>query len=91
MKAISAQYSLQASVSKDTGSEVRTDTFLHPDSRHVSAVLYSAADPLNRPAQIGADFVLVHNPHAIAPLPRGFLRCGREYWKEGEQLHSHYH
>lgn len=85
-KVVDSYYTHQPKVVKTSGASVPTDTFESNHRSSVSAVLYSAADPLNRPASIGADFVLVHNPHTATPLPRGWITRGREYWKEGEHL-----
>ena len=83
---VDSYYTHQPQVVKRSGASVPTDTFESNHLSPVSAVLYSAVDPLNCPASIGADFVLVHNPHATTPLRRGWIPRGREYWKEGEHL-----
>jgi hypothetical protein len=67
------------------------DVFLDESSADVSALLGSCSDELNRPDVPGADFVLIHNPMAATPLPRGWLPVGHEYWVEGEELHQHIH
>jgi len=85
-------FEYRASEMKKSGAEVPTDSFLSGDFPAVSAVLYSAATPhslINH--DHGSEFVLVHNPAAEAPLPRGFLRLGTEYWLEGEVIHRQRH
>jgi hypothetical protein len=64
------------------GASVRTDLFLTPEHRTISAVLYSTADCVNFPRDPATDFILVHNPLADRPLPRKWLPVGSEYWME---------
>jgi hypothetical protein len=66
---------------------VSTSGFLSTENAVVSAVVYASADIFNHPSRAGLDFVLVHNPNCTDRLPRGFIKRGLEYWKEGEQLH----
>lgn len=82
-------YTHQSKVAKASGASVQTDTFLSDTCTGVSAILYSHADPLNRPPCTGADLVLVHNPNSKAPLARGLIIRGQEYWMEkGELRHT---
>lgn len=82
-------YAERSTLSKASGSEVRTDVFLSQEYAEVSAVLYSRVDCFNKPEREGQDFILVHNPLATVKVPRGFLRFGGEYWvsDEGELCH----
>lgn len=78
-------------VCKVSGSPVYTDLFLGSDYSRVSAVLYSRANWICRPQRPGEEFVLVHNPNATCPLPRGWLPIGDEYWREGSGLRRKRH
>lgn len=73
-------------LTKASGATVNTTCFLHPDFAGISAILYSTANPHNPHDPQGHDFVVVHNPRATAPLPRGVFDCWEEYWVEGEGL-----
>ena len=73
-------------VTKDGQRAVRTDIFLTDECAHVSGLLYSASCWVHHPASPGTEFVLVHNPHARIPLPRGWLPVGTEYWVEHDDL-----
>lgn len=78
-----AGHSHRPSEAKASAAGVATDTFLTGEVAAVSAVLYSAITPYNAvDCPAGLDFVLVHNPTAHVPLPRGFMATGREYWVE---------
>lgn len=52
----------------------------------ISAVLTSAHHIKNssevRGLEPGRDFILVHNPNAKNPLPRGAIPLGKEFWVE---------
>jgi hypothetical protein len=81
-----SSYTHQPEVAKANDARVSSAIFLTQECSAVSAVLCSCADHLNRPATLGADFILVHNPNATTPLRRSFIPRGREYWKQGDQL-----
>lgn len=66
--------------------EVLLGLFARPEYDFVSAILWGTADALNVPPVLGRDLIVVRNPRALAPLPEGWLRAGREYWVEGAQL-----
>jgi hypothetical protein len=56
-------------------------------SEPVSAALYSLADAFNPVGntnnyELAGGFVVVHNPHAINPLPPGFFPKGQEWYLE---------
>jgi hypothetical protein len=76
---ISEGYQYRATINKASGSTVRTDIFLDPDYKHISAVLLSNADVFNHTKSMGDDFIIVHNPLAH-PLPNDFLNFGQQ-WK----------
>jgi hypothetical protein len=72
---------------KRNGSDVRTDIFLNPEFAHVSSVLYSEGNWVNEFSQPGAEFKIVHNPNAVAPLQDGWFPAGDEYrWRDGERV-----
>ena len=37
---------------------------------------------------MGDDFILIHNPIAVNKLPIGFLKLGREFYREENQLNN---
>lgn len=87
-------FTYRASESKKSGVSVPTDDFLQGAYPVVSAVLYSATTPFSAlHHKPGAEIVLVHNPHATAPLPHGYLPIGSEYWLDeaGEQVCRRHH
>lgn len=51
----------------------------------ISAVLYSTAHVFAY-RKLGTGFKLVHNPKTRAPIPKGFLKIGSEYWMEEDKL-----
>jgi hypothetical protein len=71
---------------KKSGSAVPKDIFLSPDYAGVSAVLYGWADEHNNASIPGREFILVHNPQAASPVPRGVLPAGYEFWVENDHL-----
>jgi hypothetical protein len=75
---------------KAAGALVDADLFLSGKRRGVCAILYTADDVLNWPELhghvAGSDFRLFHNPFATVPLPVGFIRQGREWGVDGENL-----
>ena len=75
----------QEYVVKEKGTQIPTTFFEQPGSEGISAVLYSTAHVFAY-RKLGADFKLVHNPQADAPIPKQFLKVGTEYWLEGDKL-----
>jgi hypothetical protein len=65
------------------GGSVRSDMFIGTEYRDLSAVMFSSEHVLNRPESQGRppgdDLIVVHNPNADAPLPRGMIPRGREW------------
>jgi len=85
-KKVTEQYhNYQGSILKKEGSPILTTFFEQPESGGITAVLYSIAHAFAY-RKLGGDFKLIHNPQATAPLPKGFLKVGTEYWVEGDQI-----
>jgi len=79
-------------VKKIGGAGVATDIFLKPEFSHISVVLYGYVNWVDPPNPPGADFIIVHNPMALTPLPDGWFPFGVEYWcRDGERLESRRH
>jgi hypothetical protein len=78
-------------VKKLSEKAVKTDAFLRDECSHVSAVIYSPPCWVHHPSTPGAEFVMVHNPHATTPLPDGWFRFGDEYWFDGSELRQTRH
>jgi hypothetical protein len=91
MEVVDRGFEYRPTVTKRKGAPVAVDIFADETHSMISALLASCADEINRPVQAGADFVLIHNPHAAQPLPRGWLSIGREYWIDGQTLHERRH
>lgn len=82
---LGSSYQHESAVFKRKGSSVPTDGFLSADLfGGVSAVLYSCADPLNNFPNVGADFIVVHNPTPINRIPLEYLPATYEYSVQGE-------
>ncbi|MDA8228928.1 MAG: hypothetical protein M0T74_14765 [Desulfitobacterium hafniense] len=75
-----ATFSIRRDITKKSGYSVAMDIFNDDSHEGVSAILYSTVNVANYPKQIGADFVLVHNPYAKNPLPCGYFKVGTEYF-----------
>lgn len=74
------------SVKKVNQEDVPLAFFARPEYAFLSAVIWGGRDPFNTPDVLGRDLTLVHNPKATAPLPRGWIREGSEYWVDNGQL-----
>jgi hypothetical protein len=71
---------------KKSGAEVGTSFFEAEGATGISAVLYSCVDPFNGPAELGADFILVRNPHATNHVGPQFLPRSCEFSVDGDQI-----
>jgi len=79
-------YHYEDSVTKSSGTVINKNIIEDEKYNFISAFLYSCVDPLNRPENMGDDYILIHNPLAMNKLPIGFLKLGREFYREENQL-----
>jgi hypothetical protein len=85
----SSYYEYRPEIKKKEGKPVTTNIFRDPTYEGISAVLFCLSDVWNRPpndAQVGLNFQLIHNPLAKNEIPHQWLKCGREFWLEDDQL-----
>jgi hypothetical protein len=73
---------------KDSGSPVRTDSFLDPTYSRISGVLFSNVAITDIPIEPGREFLFIHNYHADLPIERGWIRTGKDYWFQDNRIHS---
>ena len=79
----------RAQIEKKKGNPVSTTVFLDPIYEGISAVLFCPSNVWNRPpndAEVGLDFMFIHNPLAKNKIPHQWLKCGRECWMEDDHL-----
>jgi len=62
---------------RENGAEVSTNVFLDDAYRHISAILYSNTHAGRFDEEIGSDFILIHNPNAVNPLPIDLIQNGK--------------
>lgn len=82
LRAVDEHHAAMPAVRKESGSSVETVLFRDARYAGISAVVWGTADVWNRPDFFGRDLVVVHNPYASNPLPRGWFREGVEFWTE---------
>lgn len=79
-----AFYAPREAVAKTNQALVCMRRFLDPEFAFISAVLHSAVDCVNRPAEMGGDFAVLHNPGATQPIhPSVFDWCDQYFYREG--------
>jgi hypothetical protein len=81
-------YEYRSVITKVAGSPVSTALFEDESYSGISACLYSVTDAFNPPRSWARSLVLVYNPLATAPLPRGCFGRVLQYWREGDRLHT---
>lgn len=77
-KIVRSKYQERFTVLNLNNAQVRTDSFLDPSNKMISAIWavdFNASKIVNNQEAS----VLIHNPYATNPLPRGFLPCDEEY------------
>ena len=80
-------YQYRPQVAKTSGAEVSTRTFLDQDAAFCSAVIHSAVDCANHPADLGADFSVLHNPNATHPIIETAFPWCTQFAVRDDQLH----
>lgn len=83
---VGSSYTSRSGLSKHSGETISTRFFDDTQAVGISAILCSCVDAFNWPETGGRDFVLVHNPQATNPAPRGLLPGAVEFWIEGDTL-----
>jgi len=77
---VEAGYKYRRLVKKAKGEPIPTDSFFNPMYSSLSGVLFSRASAFYPQPSFGSDFIFVHNPEAMMSLPKGWLKCGTEFW-----------
>lgn len=78
-------YQAREKVLKNNDAPVSMRPFLNSDFAFVSAVLHSAVDCVNRPAQLGGDFSVLHNPMATHAFDASmFDWCEQYFYRDGK-------
>lgn len=86
LKVTDSFYQYRPHVAKASGTDISTRTFLDEDGAFCSAVIHSAVDCANHPADLGADFSILYNPNATHPIAEAaFPWCTR--FTVQDQLH----
>lgn len=81
-----AGFQYRQSIKKVCGAPVSTDIFLDNKYDGISALLFSWVNPVNKPLNLGDDFILIHNPLAKNPLSLGYIKIGTEFWIKDNEL-----
>jgi hypothetical protein len=77
-------YAAREKVLKSNTAPVSTQPLLNRDFGFISTVLHSSVDCVNRPATLGEDFSVLHNPLATRPLaPSTFDWCDQYFYNDG--------
>lgn len=75
----SRQIEYRPEIAKYNNHSIRTNFFRSKEYANISALLFSESSLWSRPSEVGSDYVIVHNPLAVNPLPEGFFQFGAEY------------
>jgi hypothetical protein len=80
--AVGSNYQYRASIRKNSGAPVDTDTFLNPAYEGITGILFSHVYVTRYPkdlGSLGSDFVFIHNPLARNRVREGYFGFGAEY------------
>ena len=75
----SRQIDYRPEIAKYNGNSISTNFFRDKKYENISALLFSESSLWSRPSETGSDYVIVHNPLALNPLPEGYFQFGTEY------------
>ena len=75
-------------IHKKNLSPVATTSFLNPDFSNFLAVLHSSVDCMNHPEELGAEFMVLHNPSATHPLSPSVFSWCRQLQFSDRTLHE---
>lgn len=86
LKSVREGYQTKFEVIKQSGSHVRTDTFLDPNYSGISGILYSSAALWDMPTIPGCEFIYIDNFIATTHLNTAWLGIGKSCYKEENHL-----
>lgn len=72
-------YSYRPEIIKKSKRGAPTNIFQRKVYEGISGIIFSRSEIFNIHRKMGNDFILVHNPLALNPIPWGWLKVGREY------------
>jgi hypothetical protein len=72
-------YQSQPKVLKTNQKEVQLGYFLSEEYAHISGIIYSDLNSVNRPAKMGGDFLFIPNPFTQNPVPKGLFSFCKQY------------
>ena len=84
------QLSYRQTIPKDNGEKICINYFRLKNYSNISALLYSESNIWYRPAELGSDYVIVHNPAADCPVKEGFFQFGTEYIEKKDKNKINY-
>lgn len=76
---MSVGYAYRPEIIKQSKGSVPTNIFQRKEYEGISGIIFSRSDIFNLHRKLGSDFIFIHNPLAINPIPFGWLKIGREY------------
>jgi type I restriction enzyme S subunit len=79
-KAVRLQHQYRPNIYKASGAAVSTELFISDEYCTVSGVIRSFANANMATHPLGVDFVMVHNPRAMNPMPQKLIKAEREYY-----------
>jgi hypothetical protein len=82
-----SSYQYRGKIAKRSGAEVSTRSFLDLEAGFCSAVLHSSVDAANWPIVPGADFSVLHNPHASNPIGLEIFAWAVQFSVSNDTLH----
>jgi type I restriction enzyme S subunit len=77
-------YQFRPAIQKESGSDVPTNVFLDPAYSGISGVIYSLAAFWEFPTRSVNDLLYVHNAIASTPMPPGWMKAGKDCWREND-------
>lgn len=84
---IKDQYMLRTCIIKKCGSKVSTCFFEDSTNANIPGIIYSETTMINLPTIPKDDFLFIHNNISDAPLDQGWLKSGKECWRNGDTLY----
>jgi len=83
-RVVAEGYQFRAAIQKQSGSDVPTNVFLDPAYSGISGVIYSMAAFWEFPTRPVSELLFVHNAMASTPMPTGWMKAGKDCWREND-------
>jgi len=85
-RVIDNRHLYRGTITKRSGSEVSTRTFMDEEYSGICGLIYSTTASWRFPARLGEDLSFLHNPRFVGKIDRFWMGVGEVFWVEEDRI-----